>query len=288
MDRHVWWLRRTVVRGAAVRCLAVGAGASLLAYALVREVALALVLGQIGALAWFAMAMAINPLSHRYLREHLASPLWFEPSAPEDGGHDIANAAVALGMRHIVTARATALGGDDPDAEPPDDADAFAYDLLQTKDGLVTAAVNRANGTFSVMSKLSDDRIVHTASMLVPPSHKLVVNTVDATAVRDIVRSHAGVLGELVDRGVRPVAATPRIWLDVMGAEHHAYEELGPIVGSLFALQQGPSYGRLLVPVDPRDVLALSVGPRLPERPTRGVATLRRADAGLPAPQAAR
>lgn len=271
MDSHVVWMRRhvgrTVLRRLATMALAVTVAAALV----LGDPATAVLIGQAVALAWLGLALISNPLGYRYLAHHLGNPPWFEPGPPNGEPHAHAAELVRLGMRRTLVAGATDV--DEPDAADEPDDGAFVYDILQSKDRLLTAAVNRGTGSVSVMSRLADGRIVHTTPVAVVPREQLVALTVSSDDLRDIVRGHVDLLGRLADQGIRPVDATPRLWLDAMALEHGGYEQLGPLLGSLLHIDGGRTLGRLLVPVPADDVLALSV-PIDGMAPTRGVPTL--------------
>ena len=114
-----------------------------------------------------------------------------------------------------------------------------------------------------MLNGLSDGRIPHTGSGVVPPQEQLVVNTVARADTAALMDSHKSVSGVPALRSIRPGAATPRIWLRVAEYEHQSDYSLGPVVGACCNLSGAPSLGRLLVKIPADDVLELA----LPSRP---------------------
>lgn len=267
MDRHVWWLRRRVLRAVARAVVLTGLVGAAVAHAAVMYfqdeltegfaldlLPLSILAGQALALLRFALAMVANPLTLSYMRRYSGGPPAFAPGAVFGEPDPIGELLVEHGFVPALTVR------DEPDA-------ATVVDLYQSTGALVTAAVSRRTGQVSLLTGLSDGRILHTAAFVVPPHEQLVVNTVARADTATLMDSHKSVLGVLALRSIRPCAATPRVWLQVTEYEHQSYHSLGPVVGACCNLSGAPSLGRLLVKIPADDVLELA----LPSRPELGV-----------------
>lgn len=211
------------------------------------RIAEAVLVGQAVALGRLVLAMVANPLTAAYLRSQIAEPPQFVPGPVPGEPDPVGEVLVARGLWPAVTVS-------DHVDEP-----ATIFDLYQSSEQLVTAAVSRATGSVSILSGLSDGRILHTAALQVVPSERMVVNTVARGDAEALMASHRSLLGVLAIRGVRPVEATTRLWLDAAESEAGAYRALGPFLGALVNLTGGPALGRMLVRVPPEHVLDLAV-----------------------------
>lgn len=187
----------------------------------------AAMLGQIVALTRLALAMSTNPLTFRYLSDYIATPFTFSPLpavADElEGGErpaDVESALQGWKLSRTITVH-------DPGAEPSP-----VFDLFHSPSGVVLAAVSRATGSVSLMTELADGRILHTADLVVPPHPAMVINTIDGTP-HDLAKAHTRLLAMLTTLDIRPVQTGVRAFADVMAAEHSAYADLGPFLGSM-------------------------------------------------------
>lgn len=267
MDRHAWWLRRAIIRTVAVRCALVALVGGVLVHlfvatragdAAIERFGSSLLIGQLIAAVWFVIAISSNPLSYQYLQTHLAAASWYEPVVAGPDPHAVTAELMALGMRNPIRA-------------VPSEAEAGeGFDLLASKDGLIIGAVSRGTGELSLMTRLTDGRVAHSARLLVAPNEGMVVNTAPGGGTRELIEAHAGLIGDLAAKDIEPVPATPRLWLDVMALERASYEQIGPLLGSLCNLANAPHWGRLMVSVSPAEVRALSISPK----PTEGQTSL--------------
>ncbi len=260
MDKHVRWLRRKILRDVLVRTVAFWAIVSLLIQTLVMlqrspESTLsffdvlpwALLIGQFAAAVRLGVALVGNPLNYGYLKRFSQHPYRFVSTQTDGELHPVANEFAGWNLQRVVTVK------DASTEEAP------LFDVLQTPSKLVTAAIGRESGTVSLVSRLSDDRILLTTNLMIPPRESLVVNTVLEGDAMAIAKAHAVVTHQLGVDGVTPMEAQPTIFRDVMQLEHRSYDDLGPFLGSFCNLDASRGAHRLMVNVQPDEVLHLSL-----------------------------
>ncbi len=211
--------------------------------------ALAILAGQAFAAARFAFALSSNPLHRSYLDS------WIEDAtALEAEGADISNAAardlVDLGLHPVMTLRTA-------------ESTAPTFDVFQSPNRLVTAAVGRVGGSRSFITQLSDGRLVVTSPHVVAPNEWLVVGFSpgagrSAPTDAELAADHRHLLEQQIAAGQRPVPSSPRIVGDLFDRENHSYTALGPIVGSFLRLDRRRRLFQLTVAIDPSELLALS------------------------------
>ena len=291
MDPHLRWLRRLVVARVLERLAAetilvavvVGAGVAG-ARATPIEIGLA---AAAAVVAWptgrLGLALATNPVGHRYLLG------WTDPSAGLRVAQGQGPTAVAVaralddaGFRFL--ARLRGSGGLGPTAVdalgPPTDAGDDpppGLDLFQA-DGGRLLAVHSDDGELTVLSRLDDGRLLVTSEGFVPPVRPLVVNRLGATrtgdrepdrgsldagadgggvhdAVGRALLAHVDRLLQLRRLGIEAVATGPPTVAGLARVEWQAWQELGPFLGPLVAIDGRRPGLRLQVRVPAETVL---------------------------------
>ncbi len=193
----------------------------------------ACIIGLICGLTRLSVALTTNPLSYRYLSGYIDSPYTFEPLHRTDlasnGGADTDDpetpAEVTRALRGWKLSRTITVH--DPNAFPSP-----VFDLFHSPSGVVLAAVSHATGSIALMSELNDGRVLHTTDLLVPPHPSMVINTIEGTPM-EIAQAHTRLLGMLMSLDIKPVQTGVRVFADVIAAEHSAYADLGPLLGSI-------------------------------------------------------
>ncbi|MCB0994987.1 MAG: hypothetical protein KDB21_07850 [Acidimicrobiales bacterium] len=249
MDPHVRWLRRTILASVLRWTVAVwglSGAASWPALVLIglsarESAAWAALAGQAVAVAYIAAALRTNPVGRRFLRRYLARRPEFVPSVVDGDPHPAAAAVEACGLFAVRSVRDTATSGS-------------VFDLYQTRNRVVLAAVGRETGSLAFMSLLEDGRYLHTCDLLTLPHAGLVVNTVRSGDAAQLAAAHSDALHRLADRGARPVPSPLSAFAAVQHIEYDAYRDLGPWLGAFCNLTGAPS-ARLLVRLDPAEVL---------------------------------
>jgi hypothetical protein len=178
-------------------------------------------LGQVLVAAWLLTSVYCGPLDLPYLRRYVAT-VPSVPAAPRDPPPPEVHAAAVLlagcGVRPLL---------------PVGDGETGIHDIFQNGAATVTAVRSRGTGALAVLSRLSDGRILHTDALALPPSGRLVVNTVGGADARQLMEAHRDAVRRLASAGVAPVPDSPRLWLEALDAEREAYADLGPLLGSL-------------------------------------------------------
>lgn len=263
MDRHVFTVRRRIGGALRRRLLATWLLASVAAacavvaverpeltpsYALDR-LPLAVLAGQAVACAWLVLGLVGNPLSYRYLRTRVRTAPTFIAGAVPGEPHPVGVELLEAGL----VPRITAHDGNNP---------AFVVDIYQSRESLLTAVVSRDNGTVSLLTRLGDGRIAHTAAMQVLPHEAVVANVVPGADLADLLAAHRSLAATLALYDVGPVPSGPRVWLDAIDLEHRSWTDLGAFHGAFLDLGATRAWGRLLVRIDPAAVLELAVPAR--------------------------
>ncbi len=186
-------------------------------------------LGLIFGVTRLAVAVTTNPLSYRYLEHYIDSPFVFEPTPmPEvDVDRNIPDAVVRALEGWSLT---RTISMHDPRAQPSP-----IFDLHHSPSGAVLASVSHATGSLALMTELVDGRILHTTDLIVPPHPSMVVNTVKGSP-QEIAKAHTRLLALLGTLDITPVQTGVQVFANVMAAEHSAYADLGPVLGSLLNL----------------------------------------------------
>jgi hypothetical protein len=120
----------------------------------------------------------------------------------------------------------------------------------------------------SFVTALSDGCILLSDRSTTLPHSRLVVNAVRGASCDELLRRHNWVLGQLSERGVRPVATTPAAWAEAMRTEIASFDMMGPLLGAFVSVSGARGWGRLMVRLRPLWVLRLALPDveRLPRR----------------------
>lgn len=227
-------LRRLAIDAGTVACVVASAGAVLgaasggLSWG---RVALAVLVGQAAAIVRVAGVLRTGALPWAFLRAYIDRPGTFALTAPSTGRHAAAALVEQMDLTHVATAV--------HDSGSP----AAVFDLLQSTNRLVTAAVGRLSGSVSLVSALSDGRLVHTSGIRVLAGADVVAVHVPDDGPVDIASAHRTALVTLVGHGAQPVATGVEVFLEAHRREHRAYSVVGPLAARAFDLR---SDGRVL------------------------------------------
>ena len=295
MDPHLRWLRRLVVARVlerlAIESITLGA---LIGAAMVwadgspievgGAVAAAMVAWPTGRLG---LALVTNPIGHRYLLR------WTDPSAGFEAAsgrgpatEEVARELDDAGFRFRIRLRgrpgsdqtgvgpmASEAGADDP--SPP------GLDLFEADGGRLVVS-HSDDGEVTVLSRLDDGRLLVTSEGFVPPVRTLVVNRIVEGGSRPARRggarsdevvgpallSHVDRLLQLRRLGVETVPTGPSTVVALSRVEWQAWQELGPFLGPLIAVEPHGGLLRLQARV-PADVVLARTSGRRPDRPPR-------------------
>jgi hypothetical protein len=292
MDPSLRWLRRYVVVRAVERLsveavaagVASGAGAAWFGASPVAAVTLGLVAGPVVAVLRLATALAINPVGARYLLSWTNPAPWLERD-PAGGGRadpSLDRWGFRFLLRLVRSGPVDGGGADTVGAgdEPGDEADGL--DLFRDGSGRVVLA-RGDGGDLTLVSRVSDGRLLFTSASLLPPRAGLLVNTIRSGSLTDLARAHLDRLHQLTGAGLEAVVIWPDAIIELLRLEWEAWQDLGPLIGPLLAVDGSrPSRARLEVrvptdlvwqrcrvarPVEPRGSMAM---PDL-TRPTRPI-----------------
>lgn len=249
------WLRARMARAVGQRLAAVALVATVVAHSLLLWrtaqsgwwlLAWSILAGQVVVALSVVAAVTANPLGYRFLRRYLEGPTELVPVSLEGECHEHAEPFLTHGFSLAATVR------DGVDEDPA------VFDLLQSANGRMVAGVSRTTGDLTVLSALTDGRLLHTSAFLVPPHRHLVVNTAPTLEPIAVLGSHTQALAALDAHGIRPTVTTARAFRDAARSEREAYAALGPVLGAFY----DPVPGRVspaTVRVDPAEVLERSL-----------------------------
>ncbi|MGI9600685.1 MAG: hypothetical protein ACR2QE_02290 [Acidimicrobiales bacterium] len=255
MDPRAAWLRNRIVRSLVRRSLVVAGVSAVVAHLLLLRITdvggwallgWSLLIGQVLALARLGVAVVANPLNYGYLRHYIAQPCRLVPAEVEGDQHTVAGELELLGLEWGATVH-------DPEVDP-----APVFDLYQGAADRVLAGLSRATGDVTLVSCLTDGRILHTSSLLLPPHGRLVINTAPAADPLVIWGSHHQALAVLAAHGVQPTHTTASAFRDAMAHEHEAYAGLGPVLGSFYDPGR-QAVAPMTVAVSPTELLEVSL-----------------------------
>ena len=242
MDPHVQWLRRFVLGRVARRLSVEGAVVAATLATLAALAGVDPLLGSVGAVVGAQVfgllrlggALALNPVDHRFL--------WGWPdrtdrleSMPSAGRADQPDDAVLARMGLSPLTR-LGVGGDGRTT--------VALEVYASPSRLVIVAVDADAGVPVALSLLDDGAILVTADELVPPRVDVLVSTAPPPGDRGdsplvgLVRHHVDRLDELRADGRVAVPAGPRLVADQLRAEWQAWQQLGPFIGPLLAVDR--------------------------------------------------
>lgn len=266
MDEALRWLRRYILVRATERAVAeatviglvAGTVAGFLGASAFETVLLGLVAGPVGATLRVLGALATNPVSHRYLLE------WSDPSGllrvaqTDQQGSGEAGPGIDQRQPEVWLDGASGfrfmLRLDLPES-------AGGVDLFRHISGQVMVIAGDRCGAgdrtlgdrdLTLLSKLSDGRLVVTSTALFPPRAGLLVNQVDSGQMLRLVASHRERLIGLVAGGASVTPTWPESVTDLFRLEWEGWQDLGPFAGPLVAVQpSGSDWARLQVQVPP-------------------------------------
>lgn len=261
MDAHVRWLRRRILFASRRSIGPLLAGGSVLGFlglwlvtggGLVSLVPWSLLIGQLVTVLAVVRAALTNPLSVGYLRRFAAQPrhmrlidaVGVDPEVLDLFGH------------HGLFPYATLV--DELAAGEP------LFDLFQTPKQTVTVSRSRRSGSVSLMSRLSDGRILLTDTVLTVPHSQLVLNLAPGRELNPLIVSHRRAVAQLHQRGLRIRPDDGRLFSEALTIEWAATAALGPLFGPFLNPTAGRAPLRFMVTLEPDELLKLAangVGP---------------------------
>lgn len=282
MDPQIRWLRRHVQAGVAERvaieaivAAVVVATASALVGGRPAEVtALALTAAMALALLRVGLALATNPINHRYLLrwDDPTVGLTEVPVGPDDpvdrsafeprGLSPLARLEVAASgsPASAIDAETSAETSDDNEDEDEERVRPPGLDLYRADRGRLLVTVGD-DGVVTVLSRLADGRSLVTSTDFVPPSDRLVVQRVPDPASEELgdlldrlVVEQVGRLLQLRADGIEVVETGVDAVLDGLRAEWEAWQDIGPFIGPLIRLDHRSQPGvalQVAVPATP-------------------------------------
>ncbi len=265
VDQDIRWLRRVIIRSILTQsfvCWAVVAavvGAALLAGGTSPTQAgvVAVLAGQMIAIGRIALSLTMNPINHEFLADYIERPLRFEARREVGSGDDPHVAAGEL--KHFQLVRIATM--EDASSQTP-----AVFDLFQSRNSLVTAAVSRESGSTTLLSLMADGRILQTVDMLVPPSKPMIVNTEASGSVGAMIISHRDLMLVQTGRGNPPKPSTAALFAASVTCEQNAFADLGPFLGSFLNLDRSKAVHRIQVRPEPNDLLNRSLGTPQPQQ----------------------
>jgi hypothetical protein len=222
---HAWW--RFGVDVAIAGTIGVAATAVLLAVASPEGGApwaygaAAIIAGQLAAVTRAAWLLRSGPLPRSFLRAYIDRPGTFVlgPLTPA-GTPDLHPSSWVLAAMDLTPVVAARHDSGSPDA---------VFDVLQSSDGLVTAAIGRTSGTVSLVSALGDGRLLHTSSVRVVAGGDVVAVHAPDVGPIEVAAAHRHALVALAREGTRAVPTRPEVVIEAHHREHRAYAVLGPV-----------------------------------------------------------
>ncbi|MGI9598448.1 MAG: hypothetical protein ACR2QK_19945 [Acidimicrobiales bacterium] len=257
MDPHVRWLRRHLIsrvlgRLAVETAIVVAVTGLVTARAGVGPLLVgvtAVVGGHLFALARLSAAIVFNPINHRYLTRWLANDGGVRPrqvTATDQRGETALHSELAeIGLRPLLTLGSPEHGS--------------LYELHASPSRLIvtaTASSHSAGGSSAVagrsltaLSRLADGRVLVTSPEVIPPHRALLINRSGDPEPTELVLDHLDRLDLLQQQGLVAVGAGHDVVTDQLRFEWEAWNELGPFVGPLLAVDTRRQLHLLQVPV---------------------------------------
>ncbi len=267
MDPNIRWLRRKILRYLTKRLMlefvvtvvALWVLLTLLGWSQVEVAPFAIVAAQILVLIRATISLSTNPLSQQAISQLIENPTILVRSTSDQAG--LGKIGVELGLfefRPVLTASLPYDdGADGPEGEMTNEG-LILFDVFQSRDGHTTAALGRQGGTITLISQLTDGRILASTDLLIPPSERLIVNQVAGGDLESLVRTHRRLLDGLTRRGIHLRPAPPALLLDLLAIEHDSYQQLGPFFAPFLALDPSPRPFRLALRIDAGQLLGRS------------------------------
>lgn len=233
MDPHLRWLRRLVIARTAERlateAVAVGVAIALGAVALDWHPADVVTMGFVAttatAILRLALAVATNPVNHRYLLR------WTDPSerlgVVDDAVPD--DDEVTRELQAGSFAFLARLAGSDPE---------LRLDVHRAEGGRLVVSRSE-DGEITVLSRLEDGRLLATSAGFIPPTAQLLAQRAGGRPGQiptDAIIVHVEGLLSLRAAGVEAVTTSIDDVAALLRTEWEAWQELGPVVGPLIAV----------------------------------------------------
>lgn len=248
MDPHIRWLRRYVLGRILTRMMVEGATAAVIGASLGLAVGLdppaammaALAIAQLTWIVRLGVAIWFNPVNHRYLSAWDDQSQYLLPSPPSESAERPLDADLGrLGLCHLVRL-------DRPDI-PTD-----GYEIYASGSRLVLAAVGAGGRQCAILSRLSDGRLLVTSAEVVPPYTGVMINLAFERSPSELVLRHIETLSRLRNEGLSALPSGYDLVIDQLRSEWAAWDELGPFIGPLLAVdpRRQPHLLQARVPAD--------------------------------------
>ncbi len=267
MDPNIRWLRRKILRYLTKRLVlefvvsvfALWTLLTFLGWSQVEVAPFAIVAAQILVLVRATISLSTNPLSQQAVSQMIENPTILIRSTSDLTG--LGKVGVELGLFEFHPVLSASLPLAKTTAPPEDeltDEGLILFDVFQSRDGHTTAALGRQGGTITLISQLTDGRILASTDLLIPPSERLIVNQVAGGDLESLIRTHRRLLDGLTRRGIHLRPAPPTLLLDLLAIEHESYQQLGPFFAPFLALDPVQRPFRLALRIDPSQLLGRS------------------------------
>ncbi len=236
MDPHIRWLRRHVLARVLTRLVVEGAVVAVLGSATgvllgldpLTAIMASVVAAHLYSLLRLGVAIWCNPVNHRYLSRWEDHSQHLRPSPPTKSAERPLDADLGrIGLRHLVRLDRSDMATD-------------GYEVYASGSRLVLAAVGAGGGQCAILSRLSDGRLLVTSPDLVPPSHGVMINLAFEGSPSELVLRHIETLTRLRHQGLSTLPAGYDLLIDQLRLEWQAWDELGPIIGPLLAIDPRP------------------------------------------------
>ncbi len=267
MDPNIRWLRRKILRYLTKRLVlefivlvvALWSLLTFLGWSQVEVAPFAIVAAQIIVLLRATISLSTNPLSQQAVTQIIDNPTVLIRSSSDLTG--LGKIGVELGLFEFHPVLSASLPFDDTTAPSEDgstDDGLILFDVFQSRDGHTTAALGRQGGTITLISQLTDGRILASTDLLIPPCERLIVNQVAGGDLESLVRTHRRLLDGLTRRGIHLRPAPPTLLSDLLAIEHDCYQQLGPFFAPFLALDPVRRPFRLALRIDASQLLGRS------------------------------
>lgn len=267
MDPNIRWLRRNILLYLTKR-LVLEFGVfvvtlwillTFIGWSQVEVAPFAIVAAQILVLLRATISLSTNPLSQQAVSQLIENPTVLVRSTSDLAGLGKIGVELGLFEFHPVLSASLPLdqAADQSDSESTNEG-LVLFDVFQSRDGHTTAALGRQGGTITLISQLTDGRILASTDLLIPPSERLIVNQVAGGDLESLVRTHRRLLDGLTRRGIHLRPAPPTLLLDLLAIEHDSYQQLGPFFAPFLALDPTPRPLRLALRIDASQLLGRS------------------------------
>ncbi len=267
MDPNIRWLRRKILRYLTKRLVlefvavvvALWILLTFLGWSQVEVAPFAIVAAQVLVLLRATISLSTNPLSQQAVSQLIENPTVLIRSTSDLAG--LGKTGVELGLFEFHPVLTASLPYDETKDGPENetsDEEHILFDVFQSRDGQTTAALGRQGGTITLISQLTDGRILASTDLLIPPSERLIVNQVAGGDLERLVRTHRRLLDGLTRRGIHLRPAPPTLLRDLLTIEHDSYQQLGPFFAPFLALDSTPRPLRLALRIDASQLLGRS------------------------------